>query len=133
MSFNPSQRTHDFLRDLGIRCGTVERNLSRAHKADLFGFLDQVAMNPTGIHPFPASILGIQSTGGDSNGNGNARIAKIRSKQLWPAVQDWLDCDGDVFVFSWVRLHTNGTNNRYELRYYQVLDQESEVKWEVWQ
>jgi len=126
---NPSDRTHNLLREKGIRCGKVERFVSQKHTADLFGFLDQVALNPEGVQPFAKGLFGIQSTGGDSNGNGNARIAKIRSAALWPAAQAWLDCGAAIYVFSWVRVPL-GKSVRYELRVVELKDQEHEFSWE---
>ena len=123
----PDQRTHSLLRSLGIRCGKVERFIGK-QRSDLFGFIDQVAMNPTGLYPLPAGLIGIQSTGGDSNGNGNARVEKIRSELLWPAAQDWLDCDCELFVFNWVRLDRGG-RTLYSPRIFQILDQDSPVEW----
>lgn len=121
---NPSQRTHTYLRDRKIRCGSVERFLQN-RKSDLYGFIDQIALNPRAENQFPMGILAIQSTGGDSNGNGNARVEKIRSEILWPAAQDVLDCGGHLYVFSWVRLKSG----HYDPRFFKILDQSSPVEW----
>lgn len=127
---DPSDRTHNFLRLQKIHCGKVERFLGRT-KADLFGFLDQIALNPGKTSTLPTGILGIQSTGGESNGNGNARVEKIRSEMLWDTAADFIACGGSILVFNWVHGGRSfGPRGGYELRIFQILDRETPVSWQ---
>lgn len=125
-----SDKTHALLRDLGIRCGKVERMIrggGKIRKSDLFGVFDQVAVNLR--FPYlPLGIIGIQDTGGRGMGNGNARVEKIRSDTLWPAVRDWILAGGHVIVGVW-RWEPMGDRKAYHFRYCQIVNQTDEIEW----
>ena len=135
-----SNRTHNLLRDLKIRCGKVERVIGGRpgqgpiRRLDLFGFLDQIAIHARSPYeerplPWPDGIIGIQDTGGSSNSNGNARVGKLCSEELWPAAEDWLSAGGHIMVANWVK-----TKGVYQFRYlFVTLDTNinTEIVWKT--
>lgn len=125
-----SSKTHNFFRGHKIRCGKTERFINAGRKKiklDLFNFIDQVALISSGNSlEWASGIYAIQDTGSSagSNGNGNARVEKIRSEKIWPFAENWLQCNGKIVVMNWVKL-----GERFHLRYTFIKDQTSEIIW----
>lgn len=91
--FNAGGRSRVLLESAGWTCWNVEQVIPHTFiKRDCFGFADILAMSPS------RGIMLVQTTGGASSSNFNARIAKIKSESR---AGIWLACGGRIQVHSW--------------------------------
>ncbi len=78
---------------LGWTCWDVEKVIPHTFiKRDCFRFADILAMSPT------KGIMLVQSTGGDSKSNFNARVAKVKAEPLHAI---WIASGGRLQIHSW--------------------------------
>lgn len=102
---SPTSLTINYLRSQGINCGVVERWIPQAkRRIDLLGFIDIVALDKR--------VIGIQAT---SFSNMSSRINKIVGEQFKEAT-DWLNCGGEIQVWTWLRRKRNKTDARGRVR-----------------
>ena len=113
---SPTQRTLAAQRDLGRKCGIVERFVGPlCIRADLFGFIDIIALDPA------QGIVAIQSCGQDWSGH----VIKLLVERE-QAVKDWL-AHAPVELWAWrkVKLKRGGKAMRWKPRIGDVLLKEN--------
>ena len=108
----PTQRTIRELKNLGRRCGIVERFLSNVNvhgiRSDLFGIIDIIALDPE------RGVVGIQSCGNDFSGH----YRKI-TQERYQETLDWLETPGarlELWAWRKVKVKRGGKAMRWEPR-----------------
>ena len=111
MSTSPTQRTIRELRNLGRRCGIVERFIGGGdfgHRQDLFGIIDVIALDPE------RGVVGVQSCGQAFA----AHFQKITEERAEDAIE-WLRTPGTALeLWAWrkVKLKRGGKAMRWRPR-----------------
>lgn len=95
MSTSPTQRTIRELKNLGRRCGIVERFISQARpfgqRKDLFGIIDVISLDPQ------RGVVGVQSCGQAFS----AHFKKITEERAEDAIE-WLQTPGtQLELWAW--------------------------------
>ncbi len=116
-SLSPTQRTIRALRNEGTICGSVEKWNPHVGphgiRQDLFGFIDLVAMSPTGI-------IGVQCCAGSGHA---AHRTKIVANEYAP---EWLKSGGRIQIWSWSKkkLRRGGKAERWLPRVEEITTSE---------
>ena len=102
---SPTQRSLAKLKAEGWTVAIVERfNIYAKVRQDLFGFIDLVAMRPTG------GIVGVQVTTGS---NAAAHVEKIKNE---PKAAIWLASCVKIVVHGWRKVGARGKRKLWECR-----------------
>lgn len=108
----PTQRTIRELKNMGRKCGIVERFIAQAgpfgKRSDLFGIIDVIALDPE------RGVVGVQSCGQAFS----AHFKKITEERSDDAI-DWLQTPGAVLeLWAWrkVKLRRGGKAERWRPR-----------------
>jgi hypothetical protein len=113
------QLTRELLKKRGAFFGTTEQRLPNHMTKDLFGFVDGIALCPE------EGIIALQVT---TNGQGPARVHKIREDFCWPKAQAWLSGGGKIQVWDWRRRQVGG-RSLWKLRIADVVNRHSDIEW----
>lgn len=121
---SPTARELAYLRKRGITAQVVEQfNRFSNTRKDLFGFIDVVALDTTGVDA-PPIIVGIQVTAGSSHA---ARRSKIEAE---PKAYEWLMCGGMILLASWSKRGERGKRKTWTRRCEQAVRSNGKIEWE---